>query len=368
MHKDISRRIWALTICIMAIGLVALYSATFQNSRAAQDLFYDQLGAVGIGLVIMFFFSRVDYRKYYDAAYIFYLLNILLLVVVLVGGRHAQGARRWLEIGMLNFQPSELAKFSLILILSRYLSSRKATFHFSFLSSSQEFFRDVGVPFIFTSVLMVFIFKQPDLGTALLMFGIFVILLFAGGIRIQYVLWFLAFCLCLVPWAWHLLADYQKNRLLVFLNPNIDPLGAGYTIIQSKIAVGSGQIFGKGWLSGTQNQLNFLPERHTDFIFSVIGEEWGLLGAAVLIFCYFMLIHNGLRVAEQLKDRFGVLMVVGIVGILTLQVVINIGMVIGLLPVVGLTLPMVSYGRTSLLTFVIMIGVLLNIVRKGRAA
>ncbi len=361
MKRDLNFKIWFFTILVMMIGLIALYSASFQNERVSQKIFLDQLWAIGVGLVIMFLFSRVDYRKFYDLAYVFYVLNIILLLVVHVGGRHAQGARRWLEIGNFNFQPSELAKIAIILVLSRYLSSRKPTFHFNFLSSSQEFFRDVGMPFFLTGVLMVFIFKQPDLGTALLLLGIFLLLLFAAGVDIKYILGFVGFCLCLMPWAWHMLADYQKNRLLVFLNPNIDPLGAGYTIIQSKIAVGSGQIFGKGWLSGTQNQLNFLPERHTDFIFSVIGEEWGLLGTSFLLFCYFMLIQSGLTIAEQLKDRFGMLMTVGIVGILTLQVVINIGMVIGLLPVVGLTLPFISYGRTSLLTFIILMGILLNI-------
>jgi len=170
--------------------------------------------------------------------------------------------------------------------------------------------------------------------------------------------------LALIPFGWHVLEGYQKDRLLVFLNPNIDPLGAGYTIIQSKIAIGSGQIFGKGWLAGTQNQLNFLPERHTDFIFSVIGEEWGLAGTLLLVYFYFRLISNSLKIAEQVKDRFGTLVTVGIVSILALQVVINMGMVMGLLPVVGFTLPFVSYGRTSFMVFLIMMGFLLNLSKR----
>ena len=161
-----------------------------------------------------------------------------------------------------------------------------------------------------------------------------------------------------------MLRPYQKDRLLVFLNPNIDPLGAGYTIIQSRIAVGSGQIFGKGWLAGTQNQLNFLPERHTDFIFSVVGEEWGLIGVLFFLFCYFVLIDVGLRIADQVKDKFGVQVAIGIVGILALQVLINIGMVIGLCPVVGITLPMVSYGRSSFIIFMLMMGFLLSLGRR----
>ena len=156
----------------------------------------------------------------------------------------------------------------------------------------------------------------------------------------------------------------QKDRLLVFLNPNIDPLGAGYTIIQSKIAIGSGRLFGKGWLAGTQNQLNFLPERHTDFIFSVIGEEWGLLGAVLLIFFYFMLIQTSIHIAQQVKDKFGTYVATGIIAILALQVIINIGMVMGLFPIVGLTLPLVSYGRSSFLLFIVMLGFLLNLSKK----
>jgi rod shape determining protein RodA len=171
-------------------------------------------------------------------------------------------------------------------------------------------------------------------------------------------------CLSIVPFAWNILKPYQKDRLLVFLNPNIDPLGAGYTIIQSKIAIGSGQLFGKGWLSGTQNQLNFLPERHTDFIFSVIGEEWGLVGAVILISLYFVLIQTGLTIASQVKDKFGMLVTVGIVSILAIQVIVNVGMVMGLFPIVGFTLPFVSYGRSSLLIFVVMMGFLLSLSRK----
>ena len=174
----------------------------------------------------------------------------------------------------------------------------------------------------------------------------------------------LGLCVAAAPLAWNVLKSYQKDRLLVFLNPNIDPLGAGYTIIQSKIAIGSGRILGKGWLAGTQNQLNFLPERHTDFIFSVIGEEWGIIGAILLLVLYFLLIHCSLNIANQVKDKFGMFVSMGIVAILTLQVVINIGMVVGLFPIVGLTLPFVSYGRSSFLIFIVMMGFLLNLSKR----
>jgi len=211
---------------------------------------------------------------------------------------------------------------------------------------------------------MALIFKQPDLGTALLFLGIFFIMLFASGLRFRYIGGLIIFFTGLLPFVWGFLKAYQKDRLLVFLNPNIDPLGAGYTIIQSKIAIGSGQIFGRGWLSGTQNQLNFLPERHTDFIFSVIGEEWGLLGTSLLLICFLVLIYCGSKIAEQIKDPFGMQVAIGIIGIITLQVVINMGMVMGLCPVVGLTLPLVSYGRSSFIVSVVMIALLLSLNRR----
>ena len=211
---------------------------------------------------------------------------------------------------------------------------------------------------------MLFIFKQPDLGTTLLLFGIFIVMVFASGMRYRYFFGFLGTCCGAVPILWHLMKSYQRDRLLVFLNPNIDPLGAGYTITQSKIAIGSGRLFGKGFLSGTQSQLNFLPERHTDFIFSLIGEEWGFLGAMVLVASFFILVYTCLQIAEHTRDRFGYFTALGIVSIFTFQIIINIGMVLGLCPVVGLTLPFISYGRSSFIVFVIMLGIILNISQR----
>jgi len=282
----------------------------------------------------------------------------------LMSGRNVLGAKRWIEIGAFSFQPSELTKLAIILMLGRYFSNRNPVLSFNFSTKAQAFVRDLFIPFLMTAVLMFLIFKQPDLGTAIMLYGMYMAMLFASGIEYRFFFGFLSFCLCLVPFAWNFLKQYQRDRLLVFLNPNIDPLGAGYTIIQSKIAIGSGQIFGKGWLAGTQNQLNFLPERHTDFIFSVIGEEWGLLGTLLLVYLYFRLINCSLNIAEQVKDRFGTLVTIGIVSILTLQVIINVGMVMGLFPVVGLTLPFVSYGRSSFLIFAIMMGFLLSLSKR----
>jgi rod shape determining protein RodA len=254
-------------------------------------------------------------------------------------------------------------------MLGRYLSTRNPRLSFNLRSSLNALNQDLIFPLFFTLLSFGLIFKQPDLGSAILVFGIFVVMLFVSGIEWKPFLAFIGVCAAAVPVGWHFLKDYQKDRLLVFLNPNIDPLGAGYTIIQSRIAVGSGQVFGKGWLAGTQNQLNFLPERHTDFIFPVIGEEWGFLGAIFLLGCYFALILTGMQIARHTKDRFGHLVAVGIVSILTLQVVINMSMTMGLSPVVGITLPLVSYGRTSFIMFMVMMGILLNLsLRRNTAA
>ena len=364
MGRDLEKKIWMYTISIMIIGLIALYSASFENVRVSRQVFYDQLGCAVLGIFLMYLVSRIDYRHFYDFAYIFYALNVLLLLLVLIGGRHALGARRWLDIAGINFQPSEITKIAVIFLLARYFSKRRPRFLFDIIGKMEVIFLEIIFPFFLTGISMGLIFKQPDLGTTILIFGMFITLLFAGGFKTRYVVGFLGVIAAMVPFGWHFLKSYQKDRLLVFLNPNIDPLGAGYTVIQSKIAVGSGQIFGKGWFAGTQAQLNFLPERHTDFIFSVIGEEWGLVGSLVLIYCFYQLINCGLDVARQLKDKFAMLLAVGVVSILTLQVVTNIGMVMGLFPVVGLTLPLVSYGRTSFLAFTIMIGFLLGLNKR----
>lgn len=367
MKKNSRRTIWIVTIAIMTMGLMAVYSASSQSTRVSQSIFYDQLFCAGAGLTIMFFLSRFDYRKLFDAAHILYFLSIVFLILVLVIGRHILGAKRWIEIGSINFQPSEFAKLSLILVLARYLSQLKASHYFRSQDPIQTAMREFFIPLFLTAVPMLLVFKQPDLGTAIMLFGIFFSMIFVNGVGLRYIFSFIVFGAAACPFFWHLLKPYQKERLTVFLNPNADPLGAGYTIIQSKIAIGSGRLFGKGWLAGTQNQLNFLPERHTDFIFSVIGEEWGLFGALLLLFCFFILIDCAFTIASKTKDRFGFLIAVGIISIFALQVIVNIGMVLGLFPVVGFTLPLVSYGRSSFLTFAVMIGLLLNLNRKSAA-
>ena len=364
MSRNLNKIIWVAMIVIVVAGLLALYSASYQNTRVSQKVFFDQLVLAIVGLLAIFGLSHIDYRKFYDVAYVLYVVNIIFLIGIFVFGHYALGAKRWIDFFGLNFQPSELMKFSIILVLARYFSDYKPKIVFQHYGLKSEFFSDFLIPFVLVAFPAFLVFKQPDLGTALLLFGIFIVVLYASGIAYKYLLGFLGIGLVSVPVLWSLMKTYQKDRLLVFLNPNIDPLGAGYTIIQSKIAVGSGQIFGKGWLSGTQNQLNFLPERHTDFIFSVIGEEWGFIGAVFLIACFFILITTALGLVERTKEKFGYLAGIGIIAILTLQTVINIGMVLGLCPIVGLTLPFVSYGRSSFLVFVLMMGFLLSLGKR----
>ena len=362
-----ARTIWVCVLLIMSAGLLTLYSASYDNLRVTGQVFYDQLVCALLALGVMYFLSRVPYRTFYDIAYPFYIVNVLLLIFVLVAGRSALGATRWFNVAGVTFQPSEVSKVAVILMLGRYFSKRNPKLSFSTRSSFYALGRDLVYPLFLTMLSFVFIFKQPDLGTAILVFGIFLVMVYASGVDWKPLGWFLGLCAVLVWPFWHMLKPYQKDRLLVFMNPNIDPLGAGYTIIQSRIAIGSGQIFGKGWFAGTQNQLNFLPERHTDFIFAVIGEEWGFLGTLFVLGCYFVLIFTGMHIAGRIKDKFGYLVAVGIVSILTLQVVINMSMTMGLSPVVGITLPFISYGRTSFMVFAIMMGFLLNLSHQRRS-
>jgi len=368
MNKNINRNIYIITILILIIGLISIYSATYKYGSKTifqNNYFFKQILWVSLSVLILFSLKNINYRRFYDFSYIIYAISIVLLVLVLIFGRVALGAKRWLEFAALNFQPSELAKLAVILALGHYFSRRRAYGTGSITGgSSRQVFGEVVLPLFFVLLPMILIFLQPDLGTAIIFIPIFLVILFIAEVKLKYIISFILLLMGSFPFFWYLLRDYQKERLLVFINPNIDPLGAGYTIIQSKIAVGSGRFLGKGWLSGTQNQLNFLPERHTDFIFSVIGEEWGLLGGLILIILFYLLIRNMVMVIEQVKDQFAKFIGTGIIALLTLQVVINISMAIGVCPVVGLSLPLISYGGSSLCMFAAFIGILLSINKK----
>ena len=357
--KDFDKTLLAITFIICIGGLFVLHSATQVKSLPfAESYVFRQISWIALSSVLLILIINVSYQKFIDISYLLYTINVALLVFVLIMGRERLGAQRWFAIGDFAFQPSEFTKISFILVLASILGSKRMNL---------EYASSLVLPLISLAVPFALVLIQPDLGTALLLVPIFFAMMYVAGARVKHLVMLILSGLAAMPFFWHFLRDYQKQRLLVFLNPNVDPLGAGYTIIQSKIAVGSGGLIGKGWLAGTQNQLNFLPERHTDFIFSVVGEEWGLFGALILILLFFLIVRRSLDIACSTNDMYGKLVAVGIITLLTLQVVINIAMTIGFMPVVGIPLPLVSYGGSSMLTSFIAIALLLNIgMRRSR--
>jgi len=342
---------WLLTSSVFGIfllGLLFLFSSTYPYTT---DYVLKQVVWFFAGLLIYVLIININYRKIVGVSYILYSLTILLLAAVLICGSRRFGAQRWLTIGSFNVQPSEFAKLFITLSLVQYFSTHKASYTL----------KNIFIPLLMTIAPFILIMLEPDLGTAIMFIPIFFILLYVWGAPLKNLFFMMFSGILLSPFVWFLLRDYQKERLLVFLNPSIDPLGAGYTIIQSKIAIGSGGLFGKGWLAGTQNQLNFLTERHTDFIFSVAGEEWGFLGCLVLIALYYIFIKRSLTIAEKTKDPCGRLLAVAVAVMIGIQVVVNLCMTMGFMPVVGLPLPFVSYGGSSLLVNMIALALLESI-------
>lgn len=354
-------RILVIAVLISCIGILSIYSSNYRKEgQLLQDIYKRQIFWVALGLFLFFLVSNLNYRRLWDWTYFLYAFALLLLILVFGLGIIRLGAQRWLRFGWLNFQPSELAKLALVIYLARYFS-KSSEEDISSGAHNLGIVRALFIPFAFIAVPAAFIVEQPDLGSAILVMLIFIAMLYLTGIKLRYIaLLILAGCL-LVPVLWSLLKDYQRDRILVFLNPNIDPLGAGYTVIQSKIAIGSGALFGKGWLSGTQSQLRFLPESHTDFIFATFAEEWGFFGSTVLIFLYYLLIRYGFSIAQGTSERFGKLLATGISVMLGIQICINIAMNMGLAPIVGIPLPLMSYGGSSVFITYIALGILVNI-------
>ncbi|MDD4183257.1 MAG: rod shape-determining protein RodA [Candidatus Omnitrophica bacterium] len=347
-----------IIVCLIfftILSLSSIYSSLHQaGAFTDQEIFYKEIMWVVISWIVLILFSLINYRTYFDLAYVLYAINICLLIAVDLFGKSALGAQRWLNIGGFNFQPSELSKIITIFFLARIFASE----------TNKGFFKGVIVPFLILMINILLIVKQPDLGTALVLVFLFFLMGFASSNKKRYFVALIAAALIFSPFAFNHLKDYQKKRLIVFLNPNAEPLGAGYTIIQSKIAIGSGKFFGKGFLSGTQNQFNFLPERHTDFIFTVIAEEWGFLGAIALLMIYIFIINNILLVARYQKDNFAQLLLIGMACLFFIHVFINIGMTLGVLPVVGIPLLFISYGGTHLLVSFMLLGIFLNICKQ----
>jgi rod shape determining protein RodA len=347
---------WTLLITMLVIaslGVMNIYSSVYPYSGGGTPLYLKQLYWLILAGVLMAFILSFDYRTLIRYSYLFYFLCLFLLVFVMLFGRSTSGSQRWLQLGFISFQPSEVVKLSLVLVLTRFFSEKEITSGYGL--------RDLAKPFLLMAIPVLLVFKQPDLGTAVLMLATSFSLLAFIGVRLRVWLSLGAACALAAPVMWHFLKDYQRTRLLVFLNPDLDPLKTGYHITQSKIAVGSGTILGKGYLRGTQSQLHFLPEQHTDFVFSVWAEEWGFLGCFVLLFLLLLLISRGLKIASTSKDKAGAILAMGISAMLFWQTFINIGMVVGIVPVVGVPLPLFSYGGTSVITTTMGIAILMNI-------
>ncbi|MBF8999785.1 MULTISPECIES: rod shape-determining protein RodA [Vibrio] len=333
---------------LMFFGLVIMYSASGQNMAMMERQAMRMLLALGIMIGI----AQIPPRTYERMAPLLFFVGVILLVGVLLFGEISKGAQRWLNLGFVRFQPSELLKLAVPLMVARFIGHRQLP----------PDFRTLVLSLAMVFVPTILIAKQPDLGTSILIAASGVFVIFLAGISWKYII---AACVAVgafIPVLWFfLMHDYQKTRVRTLFNPESDPLGAGYHIIQSKIAIGSGGLLGKGWLHGTQSQLEFLPERHTDFIFAVIAEEWGLIGVLVLLSVYLFVIGRGLYLATNSQTAFGRMMAGSITLSFFVYVFVNIGMVSGILPVVGVPLPLISYGGTSMVTLLAGFGILMSI-------
>jgi rod shape determining protein RodA len=340
-----------LVLIISLIGVFNLYSATFGQVEA--PLYAKQILWIGIGLAVALFITIFDYRLYRDFAYFFYGISLILLMGVFIYQTIHPEVSRWIKIGPFFLQPAELAKIAIILALAKYFDR--------FPKKDGYGLWELIFPFIILLVPCLMVAKQPDLGTAisLLLIG-FSIVLFVK-IKWRSLVIMIIGGMSILPFMWNFLMPYQKRRVLTFFNPELDPLGAGYHIIQSKIAIGSGGGLGKGFLKGTQCKLHFIPAQHTDFIFSVWAEEWGLVGGLILLALYLFLIALGSTISIRSKDRFGAIVAFGVVSMVFWHVIINIGMALGMLPVVGMPLPFMSYGGSAILSMMAGVGLLLNI-------
>jgi rod shape determining protein RodA len=348
--RDVNWGLVLLITVIASLGFTALYSAAGGDIDPWADR---QMARFAVGLAIMVMIAVTDIRVWMRMSYAVYIVGVVLLVAVELVGRIGMGAQRWLDLGILHIQPSEIMKIALMLTLARYFHGLS--------------YDDIGrirwlvLPLAIVLVPVGLVIKQPDLGTAMLLLASSGAVFFFTGVRAWKFLLVIAGGGAALPIAWNFLHDYQKRRVLTFMNPEQDPLGSGYHILQSKIALGSGGFSGKGFLQGTQSHLSFLPEKQTDFIFTMFAEEHGMIGALVLISLYILLIAYGYAIALRSRSQYGRLLAGGLTTMLFLYVFINIAMVSGLVPVVGVPLPLFSYGGTAMMTLLVGIGLLVNV-------
>ena len=351
-------RFLGLIAAILSLGVLSIYSVTPVQSVGGTPVYLKQLAWIALGYVAFVAMLVMDYHKISRLAYILYALVLILLVVVLVAGKTSRGAQRWIPIGPFVFQPSEFAKLVLVLTLATYYTK----------SPRQGWMQRVVMPGLIMLPGLLLILKQPDLGSGLAYFSIYVSMLLVVGMRSKAMGTLLLFAVMLFPFAWELvwgsLHDYQRERIMTFVDPAYDTGGRGYHGLQSRIAIGSGELLGKGLHGGTQSQLKFLPEGHTDFVFAVFAEEWGFLGVLLLLGLFTGLIWLSLEIALKAKDMLGALLAAGLIAMLAFCLVINIGMTAGLFPIVGIPLPLMSYGGSSTVTTMAALGLLLNIKRR----
>ncbi|MCL5104629.1 MAG: rod shape-determining protein RodA [Armatimonadetes bacterium] len=351
LAKNFDYALLFVTGAIITFSCAMIYSASRGGVAGSgfveRQMMWAVLGCVGAAVV-----ASIDHTIYTRHAKKLYVFNVLMLIAVVVAGHESKGAQRWIGVGPFTIQPSEFAKIIMIITLAVFLAERR------------DRIRGLGVfagSFIYLAIPMLLIFKQPDLGTSLVLIAIWITMLFVMGTDFKNIVLFCAVGAALGLTAWFvpgLMKDYQKNRVITFVNPDADRRGSGYHVTQSRIAIGSGKMLGKGFLKGTQRELRFIPEQHTDFIFTVVGEETGFVGAAGLLLLYFMLLWRGLTIMWAAEDSTGRAIAAGVVGMLAFHVIVNIGMTVGVMPVTGVPLPMFSYGGSSLMANLMAIGLL----------
>ena len=332
------------------VGVAMLYSAA---NGSMEPWASRHVSRLGVGLVVMIVVAMIDVRIWMRYAYVLYMITLVLLGLVEIAGTVGMGAQRWISLGYFNIQPSELMKITLVLALARYFHG----------GSIEDIGRPVYliIPLLMIGLPSVLVLRQPDLGTTLMLIMASGAIFFAAGVRIWKFAVVILSGLAAMPVAWQFLRDYQKQRVLTFINPESDPLGAGYHIIQSKIALGSGGLFGKGFMQGTQGHLRFLPEMQTDFIFTMLAEEFGMMGGVALVGLYSLILIYGIALSLRCRNQFGRLVGIGVTTTFFLYVFINIAMVMGMIPVVGVPLPLISYGGTAMMTLLVGFGLLMSI-------
>lgn len=352
--RNIDFTLVAMTMLLCAIGVIAIYSANLHNdSPHLHDLYLRQIYWIGISFAAMLMTMIIDYRVIERMAYPLYAIGLISLILVETTGHIGGGSQRWLSFGGFNLQPSELMKIVMIILIARVMDDVE--------KDGDLGFRELALPLVFVAIPFLLVARQPDLGTALIYVILFVSIALFTGIARNVIIKISITLAVMAPIFWVLLKPYQKKRILTLLNPEADPMGQGYHIIQSKIAIGSGGFFGKGAFAGTQSKLNFLPAKHTDFIFSVVAEEVGFIGSIILIALFFIFVMRLLETALHSKDKFGSLVALGVCAMITFNMLYNVGMTMGLFPIVGIPLPFISYGGSALLTNFIAIGLVLNV-------